>query len=329
MFKEGDATTCLRHEAPTGKYDLCQEFLDASDTRVNVPQHTKNGIDMDRNANPVDGPVEVLIVTYSKDFEWLMWCLTLFRKYCSGFQGVTIAHPRSEVAMFDPLVQQFDVRLWPYDEVPGKGMLQHMVAMAIADLIVPPSTKYVMHLDADCMYHTPTTPEDYFLEDKPVYLVRTWDSLSTEDPKNPGSKVISDCHQWLAPTEYQLGFPTPWYTMCRHPTILPIEFYPRYRHHIQTVHGKPIDQFMLSGRNSFPQDRMDWTAMGAWAKAFMPDRFHWIDIGVNAPPKDRQKTYWSHGGIQPQIALELDQFNRATPARPFVPTPEETARMHE
>jgi hypothetical protein len=313
---------CFRWEHPTHEDQTCPEHAGEKATIVNVPQHTKHGIDMDRNAKPVDGPVEVLIVTYSKDFPWLEWCLTLFRKYCFGFQGVTIAHPRSETALFDPLIPRFGVRLFAYDEVPGKGMLQHMVKMAEADLIVPPGTKYVMHLDADCNYHTRTTPEDYFFQDKPVYLIRTWESLKTEDPKNPGSKVISDCHQWMPPTEFQLGFVSAWYTMCRHPTILPIEFYARYRAHIQAVHHMPFEAFMLQGRNSFPQDRMDWTAMGAWAKAFMPEAFTWIDIGIIPPPRDRQKAYWSHGGITPEIAIELDQFNRA-----YVPTEEEMERM--
>lgn len=282
---------------------------------------------MERNATPVDGPVEIFIVTYHKDFEWLSWCLTLIRKYCKGFQGITLAVPAAERKMFEPLAKRHDVRLFTYDEVPGKGMLQHMVIMAEADKIVPASTKYVMHLDADCMYHTPTTPEDYFLNDKPVYLVRTWDSLSTEDPRNPGSKVVSDCEQWRAPTDFQLGFPSPWYTMCRHPTILPMQFYHMYRNHVTAVHRKPFTAFMLEGRNAFPQDRMDWTAMGAFAKAFLPDSFTWVDIGVVAPPKDRQKTYWSHGGILPPIAIELNSFLCASVN--WEPTPEETARMSE
>lgn len=316
---------CLRLNRHTREEESCEHHVAPDSVEMNVPQHTKHGMDMDKNANPVDGPVEVLIVTYSKDFPWLNWCLTLFNKYCKGFQGVTIAHPRAETSMFEMLIPRFGVRLFPYNEVPGKGMLQHMVMMAEAEKIVPAGTKYVMHLDADCMYHAPTTPEDYFHNNKPVYLIRTWDSLITEDPNNPGSKTISDCMQWRGPTEYQIGFPTAWYTMCRHPTILPIEFYDPYRRTVETVHNRPFDAFMLEGRNSFPQDRMDWTAMGAYAYHFMRDRIHWIDIGINAPPRDRQKTYWSHGGITPQIAIELDGFARAS--LPFEPTTEETERM--
>lgn len=286
----------------------CEFFTSPEATEVNVPQHTRNGIEMESNAKPVDGPVEILIVTYSKDLPWLEYCLAAIRKHCRGFQGITVAHPNSEAQLFAPLVQRFDVRLHGYDEVPGKGMLQHMVVMAMADQFLPAATKYVMHLDADCIYHTPTTPEDYFLNDKPVYLVRSWHSLVTEDPKNPGSKCISDCMQWRGPTEFQLGFRTEMYTMCRHPTVLPMFFYGPYRTHIERLHRQSFQQFMLSGRNEFPQDRMDWTAMGAFAFHQMPAAFSWYDIGRFSPPKDRQKAYWSHGGISAEVKQELEGF---------------------
>lgn len=285
----------------------CEFFTPPDCTEVNVPQHTRNGIDMERNARPVDGPVEILIVTYSKDFVWLEYCLAAIRKYCKGFQGITVAHPNAEAQIFAPLVKAFDVRLYGYDEVPGKGMLQHMVVMAMADQFLPAATKYVMHLDADCIYHTPTTPEDYFLHDKPVYLIRSWDSLTTEDPHNPGTKVISDCAQWRGPTEYQLGMRTDVYTMCRHPTFLPMKFYYLYRNHIESLHGN-FQRFMLSGQNAFPQDRMDWTAMGAFAYHRMHDDFFWIDIGKVSPPLDRQQAYWSHGGVTPAAKREIEGF---------------------
>lgn len=286
----------------------CEFFTSPEATEVNVPQHVKNGIPMERNANPVDGPVEILIVTYAKDLPWLEYALAALRKHCSGFQGITVAYPIHEAAQFQTLLVKHDCRGYAYQEIPGKGMLQHMAIMAMADTFLPQATKYVMHLDADCIYHTPTTPEDYFLNDKPVYLVRTWDSLSTEDPKNPGSKVISDCAQWKGPTDFQLGFNTEMYTMCRHPTVLPMKFYSLYRTHLISLHRQPLLNFFTSGRNEFPQDRMDWTAMGAFAWHRMRDVFHWIDIGIHSPPRDRQKTYWSHGGISLEVRQELEGF---------------------
>lgn len=279
------------------------------------------GIDMPPNPKPVDGPVEILIVTFLKDMPWLRNCLHGLRKFCRGFQGITVVYPGKDQAEYEPLRSTYGVTLFPFTEHP-KGFLHHMVMMALAEQLVPPGTKYVMHVDSDNIWHTPSTPEHYFLDDKPVYLVRTWQSLMRTDPNVPGGKVVSDCHQWFDPTAKQLGFVPEVYTMCRHPTVYPIDFYPAYRAHIALVHGCSYEDYMLSGKSTFPQDRMDFTAMGAFAHARMRERFRWIDVESEPYPLDRQKTYWSRGGITPVIKEEIDGFF----AR-YVPTAEEEERM--
>lgn len=265
--------------------------------------------------------MEILIVTHGKDFGWLEYCLASIQKYCTGFQGVTVAHPNHEAERFRSLLGRFGVqptrlgqfsqaaiRLHGYDEVPGKGMIQHMVVMAEADRIVPPETKWVLTCDADCIFTMPTTPEDYFTDGHPYYLVRTWASLVSEDPDNPGSKVISDCYQWRKPTAEQLGFDPTLYTMCMNTNVFPVEFFGHYRAHVEMIHGMPFAQWMLSGRNAFPQDRMDFTAMGAWAYQFMNDWWTWIDVDREPYPADRKRAYWSHGGITPAIRAEIEEI---------------------
>ena len=288
----------------------CEFFTSPEATEVNVPQHTKNGImDKFRNQSPVGGPVEVLIVTYSKDLPWLEYCLKCIKKYLHGFQGVTVAYPNQERDLFALLRPKFDIRLHGYDEVSGKGFLQHELKMAEADLFLPNATRYVMHLDSDCMYHKPTTPEDYFFNNKPQYLWRTWESLISSDPRDPTQKVVSDCMMWKGPTEAQLGYHSDAYCMTRHPTIFPIEFYPRYRAHIEKTHNISFFDYMLSGqKNTHPQDRMDFTAMGQYARSFMRDDFHWINVASEEYPADRQKAFHSHSGLSREIRTEIESF---------------------
>lgn len=281
---------------------------DQPETLINVPNHTPMGIEIERNPNPVNGPVEIMIVTYAKDLPWLRNTLHAMRKFCDGFQGITVVFPRHETAEFRDLTSAYGVRLFPFDQDTRKGFLHHMVMMASADLIVPGATRWVMHCDSDGIWHTPTTPENYFLEDKPVYLVRTWESLGRTDAEKPGGKVVSDCAQWYDPTEQQLGIAPRMYTMCRHPTVFPMHFYKRYRDRVAAIHPEGFEKYMLSGRNEFPQDRMDFTAMGAFAFEFMHDEFRWINVEAEPYPLDRQKTYWSRGGITPVIAQEIAGF---------------------
>lgn len=178
----------------------------------------------------------------------------------------------------------------------------HEAAIGSAEDFVPKDTTHVFHLDSDCIFHTPTSPSDYFVNGKPVYLIRTWESLTD------GKGNVSDCAQWRGPTEAQLGFKTPWYSMCRLGSVFPIGFYKTYREHIEGVHKQPFMEYMVAGRNTFPQDRMDWTAMGVFAKHRMEQDFHWVDVGVEPPPKDRFGVFWSHGGITPTIQKEMEGF---------------------
>lgn len=313
-------------QAEDGKYDCinaevgirtriefgCTLHLGAEATEMNVPNHTKGGTMDQPNPNPVDGPTEILIVTYYKDFPWLAYALKCIRHHCRGFAGLTLAVPKKDADSFWRLCAPHGIAplsVHYYDEVPGKGMLQHMVKMAEADLIVPPATKYVLHMDADCMFRMPTTPEHYFWNDKPYYLIRTWESLSSPDPRDPTRKIVSDCAMWKPATDTQLGFDTPYYAMCVNVAALPIEFYPAYRAHIERAHRRPFADHMLAGRNEWPQSSMDWTAMGAWAQKFMPERFTWFDVfGGGDYPVDRHKAFWSHGGITPEIRAEIEGF---------------------
>ncbi len=286
-------------------------FMGSDATEVNVPQHTAKGTMELRNEKPVDG-VEILIVTYSKDFDWLVYALRCIRKHIKGFQGVTIAHPVHETPQFNTLLDQdwgTRVRLFAYQEWLGKGFLQHEYKMACADEIVPAGTKFVMHMDADCMFKVDTTPEDYFWQDKPHYIVRTWESLSSPDPHDPTRKIVSDCIMWKEPTSNQLGYESDMYTMCRHPTVFPVGFYPRYRAHLEKTHHVSAEDFFRNGqRNTHPQDLMDFTAMGQFAWTFMRDSFHWINCATEEYPADRLRAYHSHSGIQPHVLQEIESY---------------------
>lgn len=306
----------------------CLYFMGSDHIDVNVPNHLRKASMTDPNPNPV-GKTEILIVTYYKDFPWLVYCLKSIERFCKGFAAVRIAIPRRDLEVFVRDVAK-DVRntlplqINTYDEIPGKGMVQHMAMMARADEFIEPDTQYVLHCDADCIFKMPTRPEHYFWNDKPYQIIRTWDSLTTEDPRNPGSKVVSDCAQWRQPTAAQLGFDSPWYTMCMNTAVFPREFYKRYRDHIENVHRRPFMDVILSGRNEFPQTSMDWTAMGAYAERHMHDSFTWFDVEKPPYPADRKQAFWSHGGITPEAQKQIDELL----AR-WVPDDAETERMSQ
>jgi len=263
-----------------------------------------NPTDLKPNPNPA-GRCEIFIVSYWKDFPWLRYCLQSIQKFCTGFTGITLAIPARD---YDAFLLMYDerchgknpIRIKAYDEVEGKGMVQHMEIMARADEFVPIGTEYVLHHDSDGIFNVPTTPEDFFRNDKPVYLYRTWESLTGHDG------VVSDCAQWREPTDAQLGFASEVYTMCVNTQMMPIWFYQHYRAQLKYVHGD-IHEYFISGKNGFPQDRTDFNAMGAFAHKRWHGAFSWYDVESGQPhPRDPKKAFWSHGSITPEIRAEIE-----------------------
>jgi len=300
---------CFKHNRWTDDDLTCDDFLGSNDTSVNVPNHLKLATMTEPNPNKLDGPTEIMVNSYHKDLPWLVWALRCMKKYMRGFSGITIVHPRTEAHLFEPLRNEFDpIRLLPCNEPSGKGMLYHMVQMARADQLMPLGTKYFLTTDSDGMMKMESTPEHFAWNDKPYWMYRTWESLTEDDPKIPGAKVISDNLQWRPVTDYQLGFATDVFTMCVNIQLIPIDLLVHYRNHIESVHRKSFDEFMLEGRNEFPQTRTDFNSLGAYFYRFHRDRFHWFDVKKPPYPVDRKKSYWSHGGLNAGIEEEIKTF---------------------
>lgn len=281
----------------------CTEHVGANATEVNVPDHLKDGTMFDANTNKLSGPTEVLIRSHHKDFEWLVFALRSIAKYFTGFQGTTIVFPNNEIERFKPLRDQFDVRLHGFDQVEGKGHLHGMAMMASADEFLPSGTRYVLTTDSDGIFKMPCSPEHFAFADKPYWIARSWESLT-----DATTKVTSDCAQWRGPTDEQLGFASEIYAMCVNCQLMPVDLLGSYRGHLERHHHRPFFKYMTEGRNEFPPNRMDFTALGAFFHKFHRDRFHFFDVMKPPFPGDRKKSYWSWGGITPDIRAEIEGF---------------------
>lgn len=319
-FHAGDEKTCWKHNRETQDEFYCQDFVGSDSTEANVPNHTPNGVSIERNKLLPEVKCHGLIVTYAtptmrvsgkvvSELDWLEYSLRSYFKWCSGFSGLTIAHPRHESALFKSIADRFDVRLVPYNETVGKGFVQHQAMMAMADTFLPADTTHVLHWDADCIWKMETTPMDYFYQDKPIYIWRPYESLIEQDPRNPNAKVVSDCYQWKEGTERQLGFPISEFTMTRHPSVYPLRFYRKYRDHIEKVQHKSFMQFHLDSKNDHPSGSLDFTAYGGYCFREMHSDFHWFDCTDKTEyPIDRMVAYWSHGGTDEAICLQMERL---------------------
>jgi hypothetical protein len=194
------------------------------------------------------------------------------------------------------------VRLVTFAERVDKPMLSHEVALCHADEYCP-AADFVFHLDSDCIFTEPVTPADYFVDGRPVLVCENFDRFYDFDPQNPGKR---NALHWKAAAEVALGFPVTHECMCRHPMIHPRALYPGFRRHVEGVVKQSFDDYVLSCRDQFPQTFAEFTSLGAYARKFFADKYHWVEIPFQPRPADKLKQYWSHGGLTPDVRAEIE-----------------------
>lgn len=283
-------------------------------TEFNVPQLCPQQADTKPSvvspAYQPCSPVEIFIVSCERDLPWLEYCLKSIKKFCTRFSGITLVVPEQERSLFKRFVEEYGVRLHGNDEPPGKGHLAHMWAECCADHFVPVGAlarpdHFVLHVDSDCVFKMPTTPLDYFHDGKPIYIIRSYESLY-----DPVRKVVSDCAQWKPVAERALGFPVHYYTMCRMPTITDLSVLPEMRKWIEGIHDRPFRDFILDGKNDFPPHFSEYPTIGAFAYEFFRDHYHWIDSAKEVAPVDRLYQFHSWSGLTPKIREQIESWLR-------------------
>ncbi len=237
---------------------------------------------------------EIFIVSYWKDVEWLEWSLKSIQKFATGFSGVIVATPNPVngkfigPAWFDDMQSKgsIPIRVKYYNEVEGRGMLHHMMINCMADQFV--HSDYALHMDSDCIFIEPVSPEDYFYDGKPILLKQAYEDFRISHP---------GVYYWKECTEKALKRAVLYETMRRHPAVHPIETYVVTRVTLEKAQGRPFVEWAVDGQNEFPQSWSEFNLLGAVAHDQLPESYHWIDTGKQPSPRDKICQSWSHGGL--------------------------------
>lgn len=234
--------------------------------------------------------VSILIVTYAKDIEWLRYCLKSIRKCATGFHEVVVVYPRQEIREFEPICLEFEewarigLRWDVFQQAnPPLGQLHHQIQKCHADSYCSDSD-FILHVDADCIFTESVTPYNYFVDDKPVLLIQSYESLGSAVP-------------WKGCTEKALAFPCPFETMRRHPAIHYRYTYADVRKRVEEVHNCHFFSYVLAQKPAFPQGFSEFNALGSFALKNYPNSYHLIDVGKEPHPHSKLTQFWSHGGL--------------------------------
>ncbi len=224
----------------------------------------------------------ILIVSWLQDLPWLKYCLRSIEKFATGFHETVVLVPHQEATWFNNLlVLPKSARYATYPRVTDKAKfhLHHQAMKCHADAWCP-TADFVLHMDSDCVFSEPVTPEDYFVYGKPVMLIEPYKNLVN----NP----------WQEPTQKALKRVVEWETMRRHPQVNPAEVYVDLREHMHQLHNMTLESYVLTRKAEYPWGFSEHCTIGAYAYEYHRNLYHWIDVSKHPRPHSKLIQFWSH-----------------------------------
>lgn len=241
--------------------------------------------------------------TFGRDLEWTRYSLESIRKYATGFSGIQIVVPTWDLDKFKQFERystpECPVVISRFLEYPGRGFVHHLAMKCYAD-VFSPEADYILHMDPDCLFTEKVTPEDYFVDGKPVLLIEPYAVLK----KKEAGSAEWNRGNWQETTEYALRFTCTHETMCRHPAVHHKWVYKGVREYIEGVHKAPFVDFVVRQKNGYPQGFGEFNTIGAFVLKFHKDDYHLIDRedkGEANDPKPKLAQLWSHGGVNKSL----------------------------
>lgn len=254
----------------------------------------------------------ILIKSYSKDAEWLYWCLRSALRFARGFGDITVVRDRApgdfeatggairralsdSAALFPDETTAPIVSSVPHTPEMGlieSGYIRQQAIKLHGDLIVNGDH---LQLDSDCFFIRKTTPADF---GDPPYWFRT-----------PYTMLASDqAMAWRDATNAILGFrpeyahhvaladrvPVEHEYMRRHPFLMRAEGLRGLRRYLEEIHSKSVVE-LFRGLSVVSE----YNVYGAWCHRFRPDLYRWVDTSIVPPdkwPAPVVMQAWSYAG---------------------------------
>lgn len=256
----------------------------------------------------------ILIVTFQRDFAYLQWCLKSIVKFCKGF-SVQVLVPTPDFAQAEAMVHRglrdkglTDATVQSYDEWPELGFLHHMAQIMRADEWCL-DADFIAHVDADCIFTTPVTPDTYIKDGKPYLRYEYFSKLGR---RHPGAAA------WQEPTQKCLPFLVTKETMRCHPGVFHRGLYAEARRQIELKVKEPCDDYIKKQRNEFPQTFCEFVTLGNVALHCFPDKYEAVEqTGDRVTPDnhvqqfhspdpiDRPQSSWVQGAEVQLVPMEF------------------------
>lgn len=226
--------------------------------------------------------VSIVVKSWPGDYEWLSYCLRSIQKFCTGFNDIIVMLPRSHpLTLTAETVVLLDAK---------EGYMEQQVAKLNADKHT--QADYILNFDSDMIFTRPITPDYFFKDEKPIWVMTPWKDIGIKD-KRTWFHVMAKCLLECPPAEF----------MRKGAVIYPSELLTAFRGNIRLLHEMGVDEYVMSQPG---HEFSEYNCLGFFAWLYQPRVFHWHDTSVDGVPDWPWKQYWSYGGITDEIRAEME-----------------------
>lgn len=237
---------------------------------------------------------DIVIRSYWRDFAWLELCLLAVERYCHGFSEVIVVIPRRSEPWLRrrrPLPPRVRLELCPdYAD----DYLGQQVSKLYADELS--EAQFICHLDSDCIFRRPTTPEDLAPGGRPRVVTRPVETLPLHWP-------------WTRPTTEFLGWSPTHDYLQQPPFTYPRWLYPKIRAWSQREKNVALSDWVLSRP---PRGFSEFNVLAGYAHTRHPDAFEWVRVETMSPNDRCCEWFWSWGGLDAKLRRRIDHLLQPT-----------------
>ncbi len=236
----------------------------------------------------------ILIKSFQKDFGWLAYCLKSIHKFASGFSEVVVIIPddcdlRLTAERLIKIHEPGPSASSPNNH--GTGYTYQQVVKMNADKYT--TSDFVCHLDSDCIFVKPVTPNDLMVEGKPLWMMTPFMDILPTD-KNLNAHVESMKKFSGIDPEFEF--------MRRHSQVIPRWAYGCFREYCLSRHNKTFEQYaMASGFRGISEFNLIGDFLYREFRNFI--HFHDTRFGI---PESYVLQNWSWDGLKPEKRMAME-----------------------
>jgi hypothetical protein len=236
--------------------------------------------------------------TYRGDFQWLKYSLASLKKYLAGYSEIVIVTPKADYDLLKEEMKGWDL---PKGIVTFRDVLeplkddylgQQLCKLKAYEYV---SFPYVLFVDSDAIFITPTTVEDFLRDGKPCILKTSYSSLE------------GDVLNWKPITEKALGEPVEFEYMRRLPLFYRRDSIKNLSWYFMEKHGVSLEDYV---RSLSDRSFSEFNLLGAYIEFKKSEckNYYFLDTAKEELPEKVVKQYWSWGRLTPEIENEIKSF---------------------